>query len=128
MDALFEDPLEKIKPNVLVITLYPINVGYSIKITIKKDDPPIETFFNYADDSVLSYVEKEELPPHLLEILDKSEHRLFYNGCVIAEIHDQINGVPAKLYRILLRPSSLVSYFNIVYTCYDCLCCLIVDF
>lgn len=89
---------------------------------MNKNDPPVETFFNYADDSVLGYVEKEELPPHLLEVLDKAEPRLFYNGCVIAEIHDQIDGIPAKLYRILLRPTSMVSYLKIVFKCYLCSC------
>lgn len=113
LDSLFEDPLE-VKPNVLVITLYTIDVGYSIKITINKNEPPIETFFNYADeDLILEYVEREELPPHILDILDKAEPNLFYNGCIIAEIHDQVNGVPAQLYRILLRPSNMVSYLKI---------------
>lgn len=79
---------------------------------MKKNELPVETFFSYTDDTILKYVENEELPPHLLEVLDKAEPRLFYNGCVIAEIRDQQNGVPGELYRILLRPSNLVSYFN----------------
>lgn len=89
--------------------------GYSIKISMKKNEPPVETFFSYAEDTILSYVENGELPPHILEILDKAEPRLFYNGCVIAEILDQRNGVPGELYRILLRPSNLVCYFYIYF-------------
>lgn len=112
IDSLFEDPLE-VKPNVLIITLYAIDVGYSIKITINKNEPPIETFYNYAEDSILEYVEREELPPHILDILDKAEPNLFYNGCIIAEIHDQLYGVSGELYRILLRPSNMVSYLKI---------------
>lgn len=111
LDALFEDPSE-VKPNVLLITLYSIDVGYSIKITMNKNDPPVETFFNYAEDSILEYVEKEQLPPHLLDLLDKAEPNLFYCGCVIAEIHDLLEGAPANVYRILLRPSNIVSCFN----------------
>lgn len=112
LDSLFDDPLE-VKPNVLIITLYAIDVGYSIKITINKNEPPVETFYNYAEDSILEYVEREELPPHILDILDKAEPSLFYNGCIIAEIHDQLNGVAGELYRILLRPSNIVSYLKI---------------
>lgn len=105
---LFESPYE-VKPNVLVITLYSVDVGYSIKITMNKNEPPVETFFNYAEDSILKYVENEQLPPHLLDILDRAEPKLFYSGCVIAEIHDQQDCVPGELYRVLLRPFNLVS-------------------
>lgn len=115
LDALFEDPSEVIKPNVIVITLYPIDIGYSIKITMNKNDPPVETFFNYAEDSILEYVEKEQLPPHLLDLFDKAEPRLFYNGCIIAEIHDyrdDDDDDAGIVYRILLRPSKMVSYLN----------------
>lgn len=118
LDSLFENPLE-FKPNVLVITLYSLDIGYSIKITLNKNDSPVETFFKYAEDSILQYVEKEQLPPHLLDILDKSEPGLFYGGCVIAEIHDQINGIPGKLYRILLHPSNMVSYLLYTFMIYN---------
>lgn len=91
-----------------MITLYSIDIGYSIKIPINESETPIETFFNYAEDAILNYVEKEQLPPHLLDILDKAEPKLFYCGCIIAEIHDQKNGIPGKVYRILLRPSNMV--------------------
>lgn len=77
---------------------------------MNKNDSPVETFFNYAEDSILQYVEKEQLPPHLLDILDKAEPGLFYCGCVIAEIHDQKSGVLDRLYRILLHPSNMVNY------------------
>lgn len=108
---MFENPLED-KPNALVITLYSVDVGYSIKLNITKEEPSVEIFFNYADDTILEYIEKEQLPPHLLDLLDRAEPRIFYCGCIIAEIHDQINGVPSKLYRILLRPFNMVFNFN----------------
>lgn len=104
---MFENPLED-KPNVLVITLYSKDVGYSIKLNINREEPPMEVFFNYADDTILEYIEKEQLPPHLLDLLERSEPSIFYSGCIIAEIHDQINGIPDKLYRILLRPFNMV--------------------
>jgi len=107
LDYLFEDPLEA-KPNVFLITLRSIDIGYSISIIVNKNEPPIEMSFNYAEDSILHYVEEEQLPPHLLEFFDRAKPSIFYRGCVIAEIHDQINGVPEKVYRILLRPTSMV--------------------
>jgi len=109
LDNLFENPFE-FKPNVLVITLYSVDIGYSLKITMNENELPIETFFNYAEDSILKYVEREELPHHLLDILERAEPRLFYCGCIIAEIHDEISGTPEKIYRILLRPSNMVNY------------------
>lgn len=80
---------------------------------MKENELPVETYFRYEEDSILEYVENEQLPPHLLEVLDKAEPRLFYCGCVIAEIHDQQNSVPGELYRILLHPSNLVRFFNV---------------
>lgn len=103
---MFEDPLE-VKLNVLVITLYTVDKGYSIKISVNKNESPAETFFKYEEDTILKYVQREQLPPHLLESFEKAE--LFYNGCVIAEIHDLQDGVPGELYRILLRPFDMVS-------------------
>lgn len=110
MDTLFDNHSGK-KINVLLITLYSIDIGYSIQISMDKYDLPIEIFFSYAEDTILEYVEKEELPPHLLDIFEKAKPSLFYCGCIIAEIHDQKNSFPGKKYRILLRPSNMVSHF-----------------
>jgi len=77
-----------------------------------QNEPPLENFFSYAEDSILKYVENEELPPHLLNLLEKAQPRLFYCGCIIAEIHDQQNSTSGEIYRILLRPSNLVSCLN----------------
>lgn len=109
-----------------MITLYSIDIGYSIKLSIAKEEPLMESYFNYADDTILKYVEKEQLPPHLLDLLDRVEPRIFYCGCIIAEIHDLI-GVPRKLSRILLRPFSLVCYLNFLYL-HICLLCQMIYF
>lgn len=109
LDDLFDDPSEE-KPNVIVIILYPIDTGYSLKISMHKHEPPVETFFNYATDTVLDYIEKGQLPPQLLNLFEKAEPSIFYSGCVIAEIHDQTDGPYDRVYRILLRPSNEVSY------------------
>lgn len=74
---------------------------------------PKEYFFNYHDDTILKYIEEERLPPELLDTFEKAEPKLFYCGCVIAEIHDEVDEVPGRVYRLLLRPFSLVSYLKL---------------
>lgn len=106
---LFADPNE-IKPNVLLITLYPVDNGYTVKISLNINKPPIEMLFSYFNDSILCFVEEGKLPPVLLDLLDKAKPRLFYEGHVIAEVHDLINGQPGRIYRILLRPFYEVSF------------------
>lgn len=109
LDELFNDPSE-VSPNVFVITLYSVDIGYSVKITMKKNKPPVETFYTYAEDSILDFVEKEELPPSLLHLLDEAKPCLFYNGRVIVEIHDKYHHEESvRVYRILLHPHALVS-------------------
>lgn len=109
LDELFDDPSE-VNPNVFVITLYSVDVGYSVKISMNKDKPPVETFYSYAEDSILEFVEREQLPPCLLHLFDKADPKLFYNGRVIAEIHNKYHGEElTRVYRILLHPHGLVS-------------------
>lgn len=110
---MFDEPNE-FKPNVLVIILHSIDKGYSIKInTGKNSNSPNEYFFNYYNDTILEFMENEQLPPDLLDLLDSAKPRLFYSGCVIAEIHDQVDEIPGRVYRLLLRPFNLVSYLKI---------------
>jgi len=112
LDVLFDDPTE-FKPNVLVLILHSIDKGYSIKINTDKNlKSPKEYFFNYFKDTILEYMENEHLPPDLLDLLDSAEPRLFYSGCVIAEIHDQVDEIPGRVYRLLLRPFNMVSYLK----------------
>jgi len=123
LDELFDDPSE-VNPNVFVITLYSVDIGYSIKITMNKDEPPVETFYNYAEDTILEFVEREQLPPSLLHLFDKADPMLFYNGRVIAEIHNKYHADElTRVYRILLHPHSLVSlvYYKKICILYELL-------
>ncbi|XP_029342951.1 uncharacterized protein LOC100569481 [Acyrthosiphon pisum] len=52
-------------------------------------------------------METEHIPPDLLELLVTARPRLFYSRCVIAEIHDQRDEVPGRVYRLILRPSTM---------------------
>lgn len=108
---MFENPVQE-KPNVLVITLYTENIGYSIKLCTSYHRKPVEIFFDYEEDSLLEYIENEELPPHILDILERSKPSLFYNGRIVVEIHDKKEYIPGKVYRILLHPSNMVSSLN----------------
>ncbi|XP_060858740.1 MATH and LRR domain-containing protein PFE0570w-like isoform X2 [Metopolophium dirhodum] len=105
LDVLFDDPTE-FKPNVLVIILHSIDQGYSIKInTDRNSKSPKEYSFSYYEDTILEHMETEHLPPDLMDLLVTARPRLFYSGCVIAEIHDQRDEVPGRVYRLILRPS-----------------------
>jgi len=113
LDVLFDEPNE-FKPNVLVVILHSLDKGYSIKINTERNSKsPKEYFFNYQNDTILKYIEDEHLPPDLLDILEKAEPKLFYSGCVITEIYDQVDQVPGQRYRLLLRPFNMVRYLKI---------------
>lgn len=60
------------KPNVLVITLYSLYIGFSIKMSIMRYEPLEEIFQNYTEDSVLAYVENKQLLPYILNLLGKA--------------------------------------------------------
>jgi len=113
LDVLFEDP-DEFKPNVLRVVLYSADEGYSITFKREKNlKPPKNYGFKYCEDTILEHMEHEHLPPDLLDLLDGDEDRLFYSGCIIAEIHDQVYQVPGRVYRLILRPFYLVSRLKI---------------
>ncbi|VCW52571.1 unnamed protein product [Gulo gulo] len=64
----------------------------------------------YEECELLEYLDAEELPPALLDVLEKSEANLFQCGCVIAQVRDyrQCSGGEPPGYQsrhILLRPT-----------------------
>lgn len=87
--------------NRLLVTLLPSNEGYSVHVlttaSVLGNPGPangnsiseIELFrLPYEDDDFLSYVDNEELPTPILDLLEKAWPELFYSGCVIAEVRD----------------------------------------
>ncbi|XP_055464222.1 transcription factor SPT20 homolog [Psammomys obesus] len=83
----------------LVVNLYPENQGYSLKLKDKhgvlvepfpvKSGSFSETFhLPYDVEKLLEYLDAEELPSLLIDILKKSPVNVFHHGCVIAEIRD----------------------------------------
>ncbi|XP_052026206.1 transcription factor SPT20 homolog [Apodemus sylvaticus] len=94
----------------LVVNLYPENQGYSLMLK-DKDGILIEPFpVPYLGQKLLEYLDAEELPSFLIDVLEKSPVNVFHRGCVIAEIRDyrQCSDIQPPGYQtrhILLRPT-----------------------
>ncbi|XP_012881919.1 PREDICTED: putative transcription factor SPT20 homolog-like 2 [Dipodomys ordii] len=94
----------------LVITLSPENWDFTVRIK-DKDGSLSETIaLTYSKETMLEYLDAEELPPFLFNILEKSEVNLSHHGCVIAEIRDyrQYSNRELSDYQsrhVLLRPA-----------------------
>lgn len=86
------------KTNHLVLNFY--SDGYTI--AIKLNEFPVftsETILEtakipYEETSLLDYIENEELPPLLVEMIDASpklnQYKIWHNGCLILEVRDKI--------------------------------------
>ncbi|CAB3236161.1 unnamed protein product [Arctia plantaginis] len=111
--------------NTLIINLYPGNKGYSLSLTVNGNSqylhPPdghtsnqeetlIETpRWPYEEEELLSYIDNEELPVILLDLLESEHSCLFYSGCIIAQIRDYRQAYPSFLcdtHHVLLRPTN----------------------
>lgn len=85
--------------NHLVLNFYAD--GYSIAVKLNEfpvftSETILETAkISYEETSLLDYIENEELPPLLVEMIDSSpklsQYKLWQNGCLILEVRDKIN-------------------------------------
>lgn len=83
--------------NHLVLNFYPD--GYTIAIKLNEfpvftSETILETAkISYDETSLLDYIENEELPPLLVEMIDASpklnQYKIWHNGCLILEIRDK---------------------------------------
>ncbi|XP_058884592.1 transcription factor SPT20 homolog isoform X2 [Acipenser ruthenus] len=94
----------------LVVNLYPGNEGYSLMLRGKNGSDSETIRLPYEEGELLEYLDAEELPPILVDLLEKSQVNIFHCGCVIAEIRDYRQSghtkVPTYQSRhILLRPT-----------------------
>ncbi|XP_073085603.1 transcription factor SPT20 homolog isoform X6 [Manis javanica] len=94
----------------LVVNLYPGNEGYSLMLRGKNGSDSETIRLPYEEGELLEYLDAEELPPILVDLLEKSQVNIFHCGCVIAEIRDyrQSGNVKSPGYQsrhILLRPT-----------------------
>ncbi|CAH2092041.1 unnamed protein product [Euphydryas editha] len=123
---LLEKLLATYNLNTLIINLYPGNKGYSLSLKVNGNtqliQPPdanalssheetlIETpRWPYEEEELLSYIDNEELPVVLLDLLESEHSCLFYSGCIIAQIRDYRQAYPSFVcdtHHVLLRPTN----------------------
>ncbi|XP_067290237.1 transcription factor SPT20 homolog isoform X2 [Pseudorasbora parva] len=94
----------------LVVNLYPGNEGYSLMLRGKNGSDSETIRLRYEEGELLEYLDAEELPPILVDLLEKSQVNIFHCGCVIAEVRDYRQSGHAKMpsyqsRHILLRPT-----------------------
>ncbi|TRY90942.1 hypothetical protein DNTS_022179 [Danionella cerebrum] len=94
----------------LVVNLYPGNEGYSLMLRGKNGSDSETIRLRYEEGELLEYLDAEELPPILVDLLEKSQVNIFHCGCVIAEVRDYRQSGNAKMpsyqsRHILLRPT-----------------------
>ncbi|XP_063807916.1 transcription factor SPT20 homolog isoform X2 [Pseudophryne corroboree] len=94
----------------LVVNLYPGNEGYSLMLRGKNGSDSETIRLPYDEGELLEYIDAEELPPILVDLLEKSQVNIFHCGCVIAEVRDyrQSGNLKSPTYQtrhVLLRPT-----------------------
>nr|CAI5870379.1 unnamed protein product [Callosobruchus analis] len=123
---LYETPLllEKLvareRLNTLIFNLYPGNKGYSLAFRTVScleysdftDDTAADMIETnprpYEEGNLLRYIDNEELPPYIADLLEPEFSYLFYSGCIIAEIRDYRQAYPhfkCDTHHVLLRPT-----------------------
>jgi transcription factor SPT20 homolog len=106
---LLEKLVRKENFNSIVLNLYPFDAGYTISFNVKEKiwaDPlsineklGIDMYISqlnqvetkpvpYGENEFMYYVNVGEIPPILIDILDRLKVNLFYDGCLIMEIRD----------------------------------------
>ncbi|XP_045526907.1 transcription factor SPT20 homolog isoform X1 [Pieris brassicae] len=124
---LLEKLLATYNLNTLIINLYPGNKGYSLSLKVNgntqlltpppdgstsanQDETLIETpRWPYEEEELLSYIDNEELPVVLLDLLESEHSCLFYSGCIIAQVRDYRQAYPSFMcdtHHVLLRPTN----------------------
>ncbi|XP_055958940.1 transcription factor SPT20 homolog isoform X1 [Patella vulgata] len=96
------------KLNTLILNLYPANEGYSIMVKTKNGVETETIKLPYEESDLLEYVDDAQLPPFLVDLLEKAHINVFYSGCVVIEVRDyrrSTSGSHDSQY-VLLRPTS----------------------
>ncbi|TNN63511.1 Transcription factor SPT20 [Liparis tanakae] len=94
----------------LVVNLYPGNEGYSLMLRGKNGSDSETIRLPYEEGELLEYLDAEELPPILVDLLEKSQVNIFHCGCVIVEVRDYRQSGSTKMptyqsRHVLLRPT-----------------------
>ncbi|XP_020737252.2 transcription factor SPT20 homolog [Odocoileus virginianus] len=72
----------------LVVNLYPGKQGYSLMLKGENGSFIESIRLHYEERELLEYLDAQELPPVMMDILEKSPVNVFHQGCVITEIRD----------------------------------------
>nr|XP_012807004.2 transcription factor SPT20 homolog [Jaculus jaculus] len=72
----------------LVVNLYPEEEGYSLMLKDKTGSLSEAFQVTCVKERLLEYLDAKELPPALIDVLEKSPVNVFQQGCVIAEVRD----------------------------------------
>ncbi|XP_005097353.1 transcription factor SPT20 homolog [Aplysia californica] len=95
--------------NCMVLSLYPGNEGYSIMLRSRSGVESETMKLPYEESEILEYVDAAQLPPFLLDLLEKAQTQMnvFYSGCVVVEIRDYRRSATGShdTQYVLLRPS-----------------------
>nr|CAD7258596.1 unnamed protein product [Timema shepardi] len=129
---LLEKLVAREKINTLIINLYPGNKGYSLAFRVSSSsanctvtsggnspgsstadnsvEELLETMrYSYLEEELLTYLDNEELPPALVDMMEIIEPPLFYQGCVVAEVRDYRQTFPhstCQTHHVLLKPTN----------------------
>ncbi|XP_047700613.1 transcription factor SPT20 homolog [Prionailurus viverrinus] len=93
----------------LVVNLYPGKEGYSLMLEGENGSYSETIRPPYEEGELLEYLDAEQLPPALVDLLEKSQVNFFHSGCVIAQVRDyrQCSREPPGYTsrHVLLRPT-----------------------
>ncbi|XP_032812464.1 transcription factor SPT20 homolog isoform X4 [Petromyzon marinus] len=108
---LLEKVVNQERPSCLVVNLYPGNEGYSLLLRGKNGADSETMRLPYEEGELLEYLDAGELPPVLVDLLEKAQVNIFHSGCVIAEIRDyrQCNNMKGHMpdtKHVLLKPTT----------------------
>ncbi|XP_064608433.1 transcription factor SPT20 homolog isoform X1 [Liolophura sinensis] len=92
----------------VVLNLYHANEGYSLLLRGRNGVETETIKLPYEESELLEYIDASELPPVLVDLLEKARVNVFYSGCVIVEVRDyrrSATGNVDSVY-VLLRPTA----------------------
>ncbi|XP_062507135.1 transcription factor SPT20 homolog isoform X2 [Corticium candelabrum] len=92
------------------INLLPDAEGYTITLAAKNGSGAASTSIPYQDTELLEYLDSQQIPPMLLDILCDNDSCFLYCGCLIAEVRDyrcyHINMFAYNRHLVLLKPTN----------------------
>ncbi|XP_064482049.1 transcription factor SPT20 homolog [Ornithodoros turicata] len=107
---LLQKLVAKEKLNCLVLNLYPGNEGYSLMLKSRTGIETETIRLPYEESELLQYIDNEELPPILVDLLERSQAPVFYSGSIIVEVRDYRRSSPSlgnyDAHYVLLKPTT----------------------